>query len=154
VWIKGTTLMAFGNGAPDIFSSIASVISVNRPQAGLAISCLLGKTRLHFSMITSESHIHIYTTKYSGAGIFVTTVVIAGIILIKPFTCNILISEYRELYMSFKAWDGPWFATFSSTLLLCAFWLWRYSTTIKCICGSQLACSSVNMVFMTFNNNV
>lgn len=34
--------MAFGNGSPDIFSSIASVISVKQPQAGLAISCLLG----------------------------------------------------------------------------------------------------------------
>lgn len=34
--------MAFGNGAPDIFSSIASVTGVQDPQAGLAISELLG----------------------------------------------------------------------------------------------------------------
>ena len=53
--------MAFGNGAPDIFSSIASVISVKSPQAGLAISELLG------------------------GGIFVTTVVVAAIILYEPF---------------------------------------------------------------------
>uniref|UniRef100_A0A915CV85 Sodium/calcium exchanger membrane region domain-containing protein n=1 Tax=Ditylenchus dipsaci TaxID=166011 RepID=A0A915CV85_9BILA len=35
--IAGITIMAFGNGSSDIFSSIASVISVKNPQAGLAI---------------------------------------------------------------------------------------------------------------------
>lgn len=34
--------MAFGNGAPDIFTSIASVVSASQPQAALAISELLG----------------------------------------------------------------------------------------------------------------
>ncbi|KAI1691616.1 calreticulin family domain-containing protein [Ditylenchus destructor] len=53
--------MAFGNGAPDIFSSIASVLSVPNPQAGLAISELLG------------------------GGIFVTSIVVASIILLQPF---------------------------------------------------------------------
>lgn len=48
-------LKAFGNGAPDIFSSIASVTSVSRPRADLAISELLG------------------------GGIFVTTCVIGAI---------------------------------------------------------------------------
>lgn len=35
-------LQAFGNGAPDIFGSIVSVISVPKPRADLAISELLG----------------------------------------------------------------------------------------------------------------
>ena len=53
--------MAFGNGAPDIFGSIASVLSSPAPKAGLALGELLG------------------------AGIFVTTMVMATIILTKPF---------------------------------------------------------------------
>ncbi|KAI1700857.1 sodium/calcium exchanger protein [Ditylenchus destructor] len=59
--VSGITFMAFGNGAPDIFSSIASVMSVKNPQAGLAISELLG------------------------ADIFVTSIVVATIIFAKPF---------------------------------------------------------------------
>ena len=50
-------LQAFGNGAPDIFGSIVSVISVKKPRADLAISELLG------------------------GGIFVTTCVVASIAL-------------------------------------------------------------------------
>ncbi|KAI6176964.1 hypothetical protein M3Y97_00855800 [Aphelenchoides bicaudatus] len=57
----GVTFMAFGNGAPDIFSSIASVISTKKPKASLAVAELLG------------------------GGIFVTTIVIAGIVFVKPF---------------------------------------------------------------------
>jgi Ca2+/Na+ antiporter len=34
--------MAFGNGAPDIFSSMASVLSVDEPKVGLAIGGLVG----------------------------------------------------------------------------------------------------------------
>src|SRR4051812_17465079 len=52
---------AFGNGAPDIFTSIASVISAKTARADLAISGLLG------------------------GGIFVTTCVIASIALARPF---------------------------------------------------------------------
>uniref|UniRef100_A0A1I8AG63 Na_Ca_ex domain-containing protein n=1 Tax=Steinernema glaseri TaxID=37863 RepID=A0A1I8AG63_9BILA len=59
--IAGVTFMAFGNGAPDIFSSLASVISVKQPKAGLAVGELLG------------------------GGIFVTTVVVASIVLARPF---------------------------------------------------------------------
>uniref|UniRef100_A0A914GXM7 Sodium/calcium exchanger membrane region domain-containing protein n=1 Tax=Globodera rostochiensis TaxID=31243 RepID=A0A914GXM7_GLORO len=59
--IAGVTFMAFGNGASDIFSSIASVISAKRPRADLAISELLG------------------------GGIFVTTCVIALIAFSRPF---------------------------------------------------------------------
>ncbi len=35
--------MAFGNGAPDIFAAIASVLSTNKPKLGLALGGLLGK---------------------------------------------------------------------------------------------------------------
>ncbi|KAH7701013.1 CBN-NCX-7 protein, partial [Aphelenchoides avenae] len=59
--IAGVTFMAFGNGAPDIFSTIASVLSTKHPKASLAIGELLG------------------------GGIFVTTVVVACVILNKPF---------------------------------------------------------------------
>ncbi|KAK0417492.1 hypothetical protein QR680_013043 [Steinernema hermaphroditum] len=59
--IAGVTFMAFGNGAPDIFSSLASVISVKQPKAGLAVGELLG------------------------GGIFVTTMVVASIVLAQPF---------------------------------------------------------------------
>ncbi|KHJ86265.1 hypothetical protein OESDEN_13989 [Oesophagostomum dentatum] len=34
--------MAFGNGAPDIFGSIASVLSSLKPKAGLALGELFG----------------------------------------------------------------------------------------------------------------
>lgn len=34
--------MAFGNGAPDIFGSIASILSTPRPKANLALGSLLG----------------------------------------------------------------------------------------------------------------
>ncbi|VDM80076.1 unnamed protein product [Strongylus vulgaris] len=40
--IAGVTFMAFGNGAPDIFGSIASVLSSPKPKAGLALGELLG----------------------------------------------------------------------------------------------------------------
>uniref|UniRef100_A0A914E5D3 Sodium/calcium exchanger membrane region domain-containing protein n=1 Tax=Acrobeloides nanus TaxID=290746 RepID=A0A914E5D3_9BILA len=59
--IAGVTFMAFGNGAPDVFTSLASALSTNQPKAGLSIGELLG------------------------AGIFVTTLVVATIIIAKPF---------------------------------------------------------------------
>ncbi|KAK6741854.1 hypothetical protein RB195_009618 [Necator americanus] len=40
--IAGVTFMAFGNGAPDIFGSIASVLSSPKPKAGLALGELFG----------------------------------------------------------------------------------------------------------------
>uniref|UniRef100_A0A914DRK4 Sodium/calcium exchanger membrane region domain-containing protein n=1 Tax=Acrobeloides nanus TaxID=290746 RepID=A0A914DRK4_9BILA len=60
--IAGVILMAFANGAPDVFTAIASVVGADRPQADLALSGLLG------------------------AAIFDGTAVFAAIILIKPFT--------------------------------------------------------------------
>ncbi|XP_051505604.1 mitochondrial sodium/calcium exchanger protein isoform X1 [Myxocyprinus asiaticus] len=58
--VAGVTFLAFGNGAPDVFSAMAAF---SHPQtAGLAIGALFG------------------------AGIFVTTVVAGSIALVKPFT--------------------------------------------------------------------
>ncbi|KAA0723478.1 Mitochondrial sodium/calcium exchanger protein [Triplophysa tibetana] len=57
---QGVTFLAFGNGAPDVFSAMAAF---SHPQtAGLAVGALFG------------------------AGIFVTTVVAGSIALVKPFT--------------------------------------------------------------------
>ncbi|XP_069820215.1 mitochondrial sodium/calcium exchanger protein [Dendropsophus ebraccatus] len=58
--VAGVTFLAFGNGAPDVFSALAA-FSDSRT-AGLAIGALFG------------------------AGVFVTTVVAGGIALVKPFT--------------------------------------------------------------------
>ncbi|KAG8596738.1 hypothetical protein GDO81_002037 [Engystomops pustulosus] len=58
--VAGVTFLAFGNGAPDVFSAVAA-FSDSRT-AGLAIGALFG------------------------AGVFVTTVVAGGIALVKPFT--------------------------------------------------------------------
>ncbi|XP_060546430.1 mitochondrial sodium/calcium exchanger protein [Pantherophis guttatus] len=58
--VAGVTFLAFGNGAPDIFSA---VVAFSDPRtAGLAIGALFG------------------------AGIFVTTIVAGGIALMRPFT--------------------------------------------------------------------
>ncbi|XP_019362241.1 PREDICTED: sodium/potassium/calcium exchanger 6, mitochondrial [Gavialis gangeticus] len=58
--VAGVTFLAFGNGAPDVFSA---VVAFSDPRtAGLAIGALFG------------------------AGIFVTTVLAGGIALVKPFT--------------------------------------------------------------------
>ena len=38
----GVTFLAFGNGAPDIFSAIAAIGSASNGDAGLAIGALFG----------------------------------------------------------------------------------------------------------------
>ncbi|MBN3300030.1 NCLX protein, partial [Amia calva] len=58
--VAGVTFLAFGNGAPDVFSAVAAF--AHPRTAGLAIGALFG------------------------AGIFVTTVVAGSIALVKPFT--------------------------------------------------------------------
>lgn len=59
--IAGVTFLAFGNGAPDIFSAIAAVGSAKGGDVGLAFGALFG------------------------AGVFVTTVVAGTICLVTPF---------------------------------------------------------------------
>ncbi|KAI6236117.1 putative sodium/calcium exchanger 7 (Na(+)/Ca(2+)-exchange protein 7) [Aphelenchoides besseyi] len=59
--VAGVTFMAFGNGAADICGMLVQVVATDSPKADLAIGQLLG------------------------GGMFVTTVVIASIILYKPF---------------------------------------------------------------------
>ena len=43
----GVTFLAFGNGAPDIFSAVAAITNAKDGDAGLAIGALFGKT-LHW----------------------------------------------------------------------------------------------------------
>ncbi|XP_076452300.1 mitochondrial sodium/calcium exchanger protein-like [Babylonia areolata] len=59
--IAGVTFLAFGNGAPDIFSAIAAIGSAKAGDAGLAIGALFG------------------------AGVFVTTVVVGAVAAVRPF---------------------------------------------------------------------
>ncbi|XP_021341574.1 sodium/potassium/calcium exchanger 6, mitochondrial-like isoform X2 [Mizuhopecten yessoensis] len=59
--VAGVTFLAFGNGAPDIFSAIAAIGNAKNGDAGLAIGALFG------------------------AGVFVTTVVAGSIAVICPF---------------------------------------------------------------------
>lgn len=40
---QGVTFLAFGNGAPDIFSAIAAIGNAKNGDAGLAIGALFGK---------------------------------------------------------------------------------------------------------------
>nr|O16242.1 RecName: Full=Mitochondrial sodium/calcium exchanger protein; AltName: Full=Sodium/calcium exchanger 9; Flags: Precursor [Caenorhabditis elegans] len=64
--IAGVTFLAFGNGAPDVFSSISSVLTTPKPKADLALGDLFGTS------------------------IFVTTVVLAIIIFTKSFKVAII----------------------------------------------------------------
>lgn len=59
--IAGVTFLAFGNGAPDIFSAIAAIGNAKNGEAGLAFGALFG------------------------AGVFVTAVVAGTIAIIHPF---------------------------------------------------------------------
>ncbi|EGT33636.1 CBN-NCX-7 protein [Caenorhabditis brenneri] len=70
--VAGVTFMAFGNGAPDVFGSIASVLSSPTPKADLALGELFG------------------------GGLFVTTMVVSTIILTSPFDVEVF-STIRDL---------------------------------------------------------
>ncbi|PIK44623.1 putative sodium/potassium/calcium exchanger 6, mitochondrial-like [Apostichopus japonicus] len=59
--IAGVTFLAFGNGAPDIFSAVAAISAAKNGDAGLAVGALFG------------------------AGIFVTTIVAGAISFTRPF---------------------------------------------------------------------
>lgn len=68
--------MAFGNGAPDIFSSVVAVLGVDTPKVHLVLGQLLGMFRLGLE------HLLIVAI---GAGMFVTTCVVATIVIVRPF---------------------------------------------------------------------
>uniref|UniRef100_A0A8R1EWC0 Na_Ca_ex domain-containing protein n=2 Tax=Caenorhabditis japonica TaxID=281687 RepID=A0A8R1EWC0_CAEJA len=68
----GVTFMAFGNGAPDVFGAIASVLSSPTPKADLALGELFG------------------------AGLFVTTMVLAVTIFTRPFEAEVF-SSIRDI---------------------------------------------------------
>ncbi|XP_059179246.1 mitochondrial sodium/calcium exchanger protein-like [Physella acuta] len=61
--VAGVTFLAFGNGAPDIFSAIAAIGNAKSGDAGMAVGALFG------------------------AGVFVTAVVAGSIAIIHPFHC-------------------------------------------------------------------
>ncbi|CAL2042458.1 unnamed protein product [Caenorhabditis brenneri] len=88
--IAGVTFLAFGNGAPDVFGSIASVITAPKPKADLAIGDILG------------------------GGIFVTTVVLSAIILTKSFRIAIL-ATVRDIIFFIIAdiFIAIWFLNFN-----------------------------------------
>ena len=44
---QGVTFLAFGNGAPDIFSAIAAIGDAKAGDAGLAIGALFGESVLY-----------------------------------------------------------------------------------------------------------
>ncbi|PIC25971.1 hypothetical protein B9Z55_018699 [Caenorhabditis nigoni] len=88
--IAGVTFLAFGNGAPDVFGSIASVITTPKPKADLAIGDILG------------------------GGIFVTTVVLSAIILTKSFKIAVL-ATIRDILFFIVAdiFLAIWFINFN-----------------------------------------
>uniref|UniRef100_A0A1I7SZP8 Na_Ca_ex domain-containing protein n=1 Tax=Caenorhabditis tropicalis TaxID=1561998 RepID=A0A1I7SZP8_9PELO len=88
--IAGVTFLAFGNGAPDVFGSIASVITTPKPKADLAIGDILG------------------------GGIFVTTVVLSAIIITKSFRIAVL-ATVRDIVFFIIAdiFIAIWFLNFN-----------------------------------------
>lgn len=85
--LHGVTFLAFGNGAPDVFSA---VVAFSDPRtAGLAIGAIFGKgTPLPCPHGVTFWSCGMFPcpTVLAGAGVFVTTVVAGGIALVKPFT--------------------------------------------------------------------
>ncbi|GMR45847.1 hypothetical protein PMAYCL1PPCAC_16042, partial [Pristionchus mayeri] len=70
--LAGVTFLAFGNGAPDVFTSLASVVTSPLPRADLALGGLLG------------------------GAIFVTLIVLSGVVLMRPFKAAVF-SSLRDL---------------------------------------------------------
>ncbi|CAI5445324.1 unnamed protein product [Caenorhabditis angaria] len=92
--VAGVTFMAFGNGAPDVFGAIASVLSSPTPKADLALGELFG------------------------GGLFVTTMVVSTIILTSPFDVEIF-STFRDLifYLVALAFLGLCFVFYNQVTL-------------------------------------
>ena len=85
----GVTFLAFGNGAPDVFSAIAAITNAKDGDAGLAFGALFG------------------------AGIFVSTVIVGTICFIKPFTSmqrpllrDIIFFMIAGFWTFVIVWDG------------------------------------------------
>jgi solute carrier family 24 (sodium/potassium/calcium exchanger), member 6 len=81
--------LAFGNGAPDVFSAIAAIGNSKDGDAGLAFGALFG------------------------AGVFVSTVIVGLICFIKPFTSvqrpllrDIIFFMIAGFWAFFVVWDG------------------------------------------------
>lgn len=89
--IAGVTFLAFGNGAPDIFSAIAAVGSATGGDVGLAFGALFG------------------------AGVFVTTVVAGTICLTKPFR-SIQRPLLRDIIFFIVASFGAYFAMYDGVI--------------------------------------
>lgn len=50
--MKGVTLLALGNGAPDIFGAYAAITQAKHGDAGLAIGAIFGKINIvHCNLI-------------------------------------------------------------------------------------------------------
>ena len=87
--IAGVTFLAFGNGAPDVFSAIAAATNSKDGDAGLVFGALFG------------------------AGVFVTTVVVGIICLVTPFTSvqrpllrDIIFFMVAGFWAFVMIWDG------------------------------------------------
>lgn len=80
--LHGVTFLAFGNGAPDVFSA---VVAFSDPRtAGLAVGAVFGE-RCAGQRGEGRGTLLMGCVALAGAGIFVTTVVAGGIALVKPF---------------------------------------------------------------------
>ena len=87
--IAGVTFLAFGNGAPDVFSAIAAVGNAKDGDAGLAFGALFG------------------------AGVFVSTVIVGLICFISPFHSvqrpllrDIVFFMIAGFWAFYVIWDG------------------------------------------------
>ncbi|XP_066303388.1 mitochondrial sodium/calcium exchanger protein-like isoform X2 [Branchiostoma lanceolatum] len=90
--IAGVTFLAFGNGAPDIFSAVAAITNSKGGDAGLAIGALFG------------------------AGVFVTTVVVGAVGILTPFEMMqrpFLRDVVFYIAAAFWTWCVLWFKNIS-----------------------------------------
>ena len=98
---NGVTLLALGNGAPDIFSAFAAINQSDDHKSSLAIGALFGTIaptkygrfpclwELCVFIHGSECYAIHFRFSYrplSGAGIFVSTVVVGGVAFLEKFT--------------------------------------------------------------------
>uniref|UniRef100_A0A8R1E2J0 Sodium/calcium exchanger membrane region domain-containing protein n=1 Tax=Caenorhabditis japonica TaxID=281687 RepID=A0A8R1E2J0_CAEJA len=113
--VAGVTFMAFGNGAPDVFGSIASVLSSPTPKADLALGELFG------------------------GGLFVTTMVVSTIVLTSPFDVEVF-STFRDLvfYLVALLFLGLCFVFYDSvTLWMPLVYLGLYLLYVMTVFGAQ-----------------